>query len=183
MVSSLRVFFTRLASCSSGVAPEAATSGIMLTPVSKPDRPDSPRVGTLGKAGERRGLQRYAGIWSLWALGVGAVISMLSIGAGAEQQALGLIDRMGVRNVLGDGSAYGVRLRFGAWLLDTDLRALRHVIAAEQVGTSVTPRDLAEDLGISTASTSLRLNFNTSTDCFPPEKAMNRFPSCSITCG
>ena len=24
---------------------------------------------------ERRGLQRYAGIWSLWALGVGAVIS------------------------------------------------------------------------------------------------------------
>jgi putative ABC transport system permease protein len=32
--------------------------------------------------------------------GVGAVISMLSIGAGAEQQALGLIDRMGVRNVL-----------------------------------------------------------------------------------
>ena len=32
--------------------------------------------------------------------GVGAVIAMLSIGAGAEQQALGLIDRMGVRNVL-----------------------------------------------------------------------------------
>jgi ethanolamine permease len=24
---------------------------------------------------EKRGLQRYAGIWSLWALGVGAVIS------------------------------------------------------------------------------------------------------------
>ena len=24
---------------------------------------------------EQRGLQRYAGIWSLWALGVGAVIS------------------------------------------------------------------------------------------------------------
>ncbi len=32
--------------------------------------------------------------------GVGAVISMLSIGAGAEQQAMDLIDRMGVRNVL-----------------------------------------------------------------------------------
>lgn len=32
--------------------------------------------------------------------GVGAVISMLSIGAGAEQQAMELIDRMGVRNVL-----------------------------------------------------------------------------------
>jgi putative ABC transport system permease protein len=32
--------------------------------------------------------------------GVGAVISMLSIGAGAEQRAMGLIDRMGVRNVL-----------------------------------------------------------------------------------
>ncbi|WP_245852069.1 MarR family winged helix-turn-helix transcriptional regulator [Isoptericola jiangsuensis] len=35
----------------------------------------------------------------------------------------------------------------------TDLRALRHVIAAERRGDSVTPRDLAEDLGISTAST------------------------------
>jgi putative ABC transport system permease protein len=32
--------------------------------------------------------------------GVGAVISMLSIGAGAEQSALRLIDRMGVRNVV-----------------------------------------------------------------------------------
>jgi putative ABC transport system permease protein len=32
--------------------------------------------------------------------GVGAVISMLSIGAGAERQAMELIDRMGVRNVL-----------------------------------------------------------------------------------
>lgn len=32
--------------------------------------------------------------------GVGAVISMLSIGAGAEKQALAIIDRMGVRNIL-----------------------------------------------------------------------------------
>ncbi|MEX1366629.1 MAG: ABC transporter permease [Nannocystaceae bacterium] len=32
--------------------------------------------------------------------GVGAVISMLSIGAGAEQSALALIDKMGVRNVV-----------------------------------------------------------------------------------
>jgi putative ABC transport system permease protein len=32
--------------------------------------------------------------------GVGAVIAMLSIGAGAEQHALSIIDRMGVRNVL-----------------------------------------------------------------------------------
>ncbi|MBT8495197.1 MAG: ABC transporter permease, partial [Deltaproteobacteria bacterium] len=32
--------------------------------------------------------------------GVGAVIAMLSIGAGAERQALEMIDRMGVRNVL-----------------------------------------------------------------------------------
>jgi putative ABC transport system permease protein len=32
--------------------------------------------------------------------GVGAVIAMLSIGAGAERRALGLIDRMGVRNVI-----------------------------------------------------------------------------------
>ncbi len=32
--------------------------------------------------------------------GVGAVIAMLSIGAGAEQQAMEMIDRMGLRNVL-----------------------------------------------------------------------------------
>src|SRR4029077_11368420 len=32
--------------------------------------------------------------------GVGAVIAMLSIGAGAEKEALGLIDRLGVRNVV-----------------------------------------------------------------------------------
>ena len=32
--------------------------------------------------------------------GVGAVIAMLSIGAGAEQQALEMIDRLGARNVL-----------------------------------------------------------------------------------
>jgi putative ABC transport system permease protein len=32
--------------------------------------------------------------------GVGAVIAMLSIGAGAEQQAMDLIDRMGLRNIL-----------------------------------------------------------------------------------
>jgi putative ABC transport system permease protein len=32
--------------------------------------------------------------------GVGAVIAMLSIGAGAERRALGLIDRLGVRNVI-----------------------------------------------------------------------------------
>jgi len=32
--------------------------------------------------------------------GVGAVIAMLSIGAGAERQALGMIERLGLRNVL-----------------------------------------------------------------------------------
>ena len=32
--------------------------------------------------------------------GVGAVIAMLSIGAGAEQQALALIERLGMRNVI-----------------------------------------------------------------------------------
>jgi putative ABC transport system permease protein len=32
--------------------------------------------------------------------GVGAVISMLSIGAGAEKQALSIIDKMGIRNVI-----------------------------------------------------------------------------------
>ena len=33
-------------------------------------------------------------------LGVGAVISMLSIGKGAEQEALQLIDAMGLRNII-----------------------------------------------------------------------------------
>src|SRR5690606_28798590 len=32
--------------------------------------------------------------------GVGAVIAMLSIGAGAERQALAIIDRMGLRNIV-----------------------------------------------------------------------------------
>ncbi len=38
--------------------------------------------------------------------GVGAVIAMLSIGAGAEQEALGLIDQMGVHNVLVEAKDY-----------------------------------------------------------------------------
>ena len=32
--------------------------------------------------------------------GVGAVIAMLSIGAGAERQSMAMIERMGLRNVL-----------------------------------------------------------------------------------
>src|SRR5262249_1337751 len=32
--------------------------------------------------------------------GVGAVIAMLSIGAGAERESLGLIDSMGLRNII-----------------------------------------------------------------------------------
>ena len=32
--------------------------------------------------------------------GVGAVIAMLSIGAGAERQAMEMIERMGLRNIL-----------------------------------------------------------------------------------
>jgi putative ABC transport system permease protein len=47
--------------------------------------------------------------------GVGAVIAMLSIGAGAETQALALIDRMGARNIL-------VRSKE---MKDEDLRAAR----------------------------------------------------------
>jgi putative ABC transport system permease protein len=38
--------------------------------------------------------------------GVGAVIAMLSIGAGAEKQALALIDRLGTRNVVIRGKTY-----------------------------------------------------------------------------
>ena len=38
--------------------------------------------------------------------GVGAVIAMLSIGAGAEKQALALIDRLGTRNVVVRGKQF-----------------------------------------------------------------------------
>ena len=38
--------------------------------------------------------------------GVGAVIAMLAIGAGAERQALGMIERLGLRNVLVRAKAY-----------------------------------------------------------------------------
>src|SRR5262249_1093563 len=38
--------------------------------------------------------------------GVGAVIAMLSIGAGAERQALAMIDTMGVRNVLAQAKEF-----------------------------------------------------------------------------
>ena len=38
--------------------------------------------------------------------GVGAVIAMLSIGAGAEKQALALIDRLGTRNVVIRGKTF-----------------------------------------------------------------------------
>src|SRR5215204_2107099 len=49
-VSSLRVFLIRLANRSLGLAPAAATSGIMLTPVSKPDNPNT-NSGKAIKAG------------------------------------------------------------------------------------------------------------------------------------
>ena len=39
--------------------------------------------------------------------GVGAVIAMLSIGAGAERQAMAMIDALGVRNVLLHGKEFG----------------------------------------------------------------------------
>lgn len=69
--------------------------------------------------------------------GVGAVIAMLSIGAGAERQALNIIDRMGVRNVVVRAKemkqeqlreirkkSVGVSLR--------DVEAIRDVIAGTQ---------------------------------------------------
>src|SRR5688572_8264872 len=40
--------------------------------------------------------------------GVGAVIAMLSIGAGAEDQALQVIRRMGLRNIMIEGKEYAV---------------------------------------------------------------------------
>ena len=52
VVRSLRVFLIRRASCSSGVSPAAATKGIMLTPVSNPDSPNtsSGNARTAGRA-------------------------------------------------------------------------------------------------------------------------------------
>src|SRR5262245_62784059 len=40
--------------------------------------------------------------------GVGAVISMLSIGAGAEDQAMQIIRQMGLRNIMIEGKEYAV---------------------------------------------------------------------------
>lgn len=86
--------------------------------------------------------------------GVGAVIAMLSIGAGAELQALSLIERMGVRNVVVRGlemkqeqlrevrkKSVGVSLR--------DVEAIRDVIAGAE---TVLPRVRVGTLGISSAT-------------------------------
>ena len=63
--------------------------------------------------------------------GVGAVIAMLSIGAGAEQQAMEMIDRMGPRNVLVRNPA----------MTDTELRELRR----QSLGVSLRDATIIED--------------------------------------
>jgi len=63
--------------------------------------------------------------------GVGAVIAMLSIGAGAEQQAMAMIERMGPRNVLVRNPA----------LTDTELNELRR----QSLGVSLRDATIIED--------------------------------------
>jgi len=65
--------------------------------------------------------------------GVGAVIAMLSIGAGAEQQSLAMIDQMGVRNViirardLEDDELKEIRKQ-SAGLSERDITAMREAL-------------------------------------------------------
>src|SRR5262245_1091906 len=75
--------------------------------------------------------------------GVGAVISMLSIGAGAETRALGLIERMGLRNVL-------VRSRD---LKEDDLREVRK----KSLGVSERDAQAIEDAVPGVETTAIRV--------------------------
>jgi putative ABC transport system permease protein len=63
--------------------------------------------------------------------GVGAVIAMLSIGAGAEERAMDLIDRMGVRNVLARAKDFE----------DDDLKEIRK----KSIGVSMRDVDAIEE--------------------------------------
>ena len=61
----------------------------------------NPREAFLSAAGNLAAHKLRSALTMLGMIfGVGAVIAMLSIGAGAEQQALGTIERLGLRNVL-----------------------------------------------------------------------------------
>ncbi len=65
--------------------------------------------------------------------GVGAVIAMLSIGAGAEQQSLELIDQLGVRNVVVrartfDGAELEEMRKHSAGLSQRDITAMKEAI-------------------------------------------------------
>ena len=61
----------------------------------------SPREALLSAAGNLAAHKLRSALTMLGMIfGVGAVIAMLSIGAGAERQALGMIERLGLRNVL-----------------------------------------------------------------------------------
>jgi putative ABC transport system permease protein len=75
--------------------------------------------------------------------GVGAVISMLSIGAGAETRALGLIERMGLRNVI-------VRSRD---LKEDDLREVRK----KSLGVSERDAQAIEDAVPGVDATAIRV--------------------------
>jgi putative ABC transport system permease protein len=63
--------------------------------------------------------------------GVGAVIAMLSIGAGAEERAMNLIDRMGVRNVIARAKDFE----------DDDLKEIRK----KSIGVSMRDIDAIEE--------------------------------------
>ena len=61
----------------------------------------SPREALLSAAGNLAAHKLRSALTMLGMIfGVGAVIAMLSIGEGAERQALGMIERLGLRNVL-----------------------------------------------------------------------------------
>ncbi len=85
--------------------------------------------------------------------GVGAVIAMLSIGAGAEQQALELIEELGVRNVVIRSRTFDAEelkeiRKQSAGLSQRDLVALRQAIPNLEV---VAPRSLLSPYNVRAA--------------------------------
>ena len=83
--------------------------------------------------------------------GVGAVVSMMSIGAGAQQQVLAFIEQLGVRNLIveareaADFQAYQRIRRTSPGLTERDLRAIRANVtgvAESSARKRVTPQKL-----------------------------------------
>ena len=127
-------------------------SSVLTPPADAPPRPG--RRTAQGLAGQiltdgRRGLEtlRVHKLRSLLTMlgmifGVAAVVSMMSIGAGAQQQVLAFIEQLGVRNLIveareaGDFQAYQRIRRTSPGLTERDLRVIRANVTGIEQSTS-----------------------------------------------